>query len=370
MQDTTKTNFRVGAFVFAALALVTMVTFLIGDSRGYFGSKTNYFSIYQNVGGLRAGSTLRMAGVDVGTVGKVSLQPDGKIKVIFHVVNKYVTLIRNDSAASIGSKGMLGDKLVDISVGHGNPIPADGEIRAVEPSDMSDMMAQAGNIVHSTKAVMDNLENATGLFADDAFQADARAAVKNLNTILEMAANGNGLARKVLTDENFAHEVDQTLVNAKNASAEIARASANARSITDEVREGHGSVHEIIYGQAGAELTRNLANATGEAASLMHAARTERGTVHQLIYEDGARPMIDNANAMSTDLRAIVADLRAGHGTLGAFLQDPSVYEDVKRIVGNLERNEILHALVRYTIRHDDHVRANVTEHQEAPAQH
>ena len=51
---------------------------------------------------------------------------------------------------------------------------------------------------------------------------------------------------------------------------------------------------------------------------------------------------MDNVTAMSSDMRAITADVRAGRGTLGGLLTDPSIYEDVKRLVGNLERNEIL----------------------------
>jgi phospholipid/cholesterol/gamma-HCH transport system substrate-binding protein len=64
--------------------------------------------------------------------------------------------------------------------------------------------------------------------------------------------------------------------------------------------------------------------------------------------------LIENLTAMSQDLRLIVADVRAGRGTIGGLLVDPSIYEDVKRLVGNLERNEILRALVRYSIREDE----------------
>jgi phospholipid/cholesterol/gamma-HCH transport system substrate-binding protein len=35
-------------------------------------------------------------------------------------------------------------------------------------------------------------------------------------------------------------------------------------------------------------------------------------------------------------------------------LVDPSIYEDVKRVLGNVERNSVLRALVRYSIKRDD----------------
>jgi phospholipid/cholesterol/gamma-HCH transport system substrate-binding protein len=58
----------------------------------------------------------------------------------------------------------------------------------------------------------------------------------------------------------------------------------------------------------------------------------------------------ENLGVMSDDLRQIVADLRAGKGTVGALLVDPSVYEDLKRVLGDVQRNDVLRALVRYSI--------------------
>ena len=92
---------------------------------------------------------------------------------------------------------------------------------------------------------------------------------------------------------------------------------------------------------------------SGEAATILRDVRTGDGNAHELLYGDSAGDLITNLTAMSTDLRAVVADVRAGRGTLGGLLVDPSIYEDVRRLVGNLERNEILRALVRYSIRED-----------------
>jgi phospholipid/cholesterol/gamma-HCH transport system substrate-binding protein len=57
---------------------------------------------------------------------------------------------------------------------------------------------------------------------------------------------------------------------------------------------------------------------------------------------------------MTSDFRKIVSDIKAGKGTIGGFLVDPSIYEDVKSIVGQLEDNQTLRALVRFTIKQDE----------------
>lgn len=59
-------------------------------------------------------------------------------------------------------------------------------------------------------------------------------------------------------------------------------------------------------------------------------------------------------SAMSDDLREIVADMKKGRGTIGALLVDPTVYEDIKSLVGNVERNQVLRALVRYSIKQSE----------------
>jgi phospholipid/cholesterol/gamma-HCH transport system substrate-binding protein len=64
--------------------------------------------------------------------------------------------------------------------------------------------------------------------------------------------------------------------------------------------------------------------------------------------------MMSNLNDMSDDLRVIVGDIRQGKGTIGGLLVDPTIYEDIKAIVGNVERNQVLRALVRYSIRADE----------------
>jgi len=61
-----------------------------------------------------------------------------------------------------------------------------------------------------------------------------------------------------------------------------------------------------------------------------------------------------NVNAMSDDLRSIVSGVKNGKGTLGALLVDPSVYDDLKALLGNVERNQVLRSLVRYSIKQDD----------------
>ena len=89
----------------------------------------------------------------------------------------------------------------------------------------------------------------------------------------------------------------------------------------------------------------------------MRGIREGNGLAHSLLSggDQANKQLADDVGAMSTDLRQIIADLRAGKGTLGALLVDPSVYEDIKGVLGNVQRNDALRALVRYSIKQDEH---------------
>jgi phospholipid/cholesterol/gamma-HCH transport system substrate-binding protein len=56
---------------------------------------------------------------------------------------------------------------------------------------------------------------------------------------------------------------------------------------------------------------------------------------------------------VAEDLKAITGTIRSGEGTLGALVNDPSVYDDLRTILGNLKRNRILRELVRMTVTND-----------------
>src|SRR5262249_35459109 len=67
------------------------------------------------------------------------------------------------------------------------------------------------------------------------------------------------------------------------------------------------------------------------------------------VYGD-AKNLFANLGQMSEDLKVISGKIRAGEGTLGALVVDPSVYDDLRTVLGNVKRNKILQELVRMTV--------------------
>ena len=129
MKTTAGTRLRVGIFVLVSLVIGASIAFAIGAQENVFSPKTTYFAIFHDVGGLQKGNTVRVAGVNVGSVTEVIIGESGSIEVYFRVIDDATHLIRGEpgaaligegpepSFAAIGSKGLLGDRIIEIAVG-------------------------------------------------------------------------------------------------------------------------------------------------------------------------------------------------------------------------------------------------------------
>lgn len=363
------TELRVGIFVVAALVIGAFLAFVIGSRRNFFDPKTEYHAFFDSVDGLQEGNPVQIAGVGVGAVRSVEFAEDGRVEVHFWVVSSAAELIRGNPAEnppeededrpqpsriSIGAKGLLGDKLLSITVGRGDQWPSEQPLFVAAGGDL---MAMAEGVADEVRGTAVNLRQMTAPYAEEQFGDDVQQTVHNIRTITDLIANGEGTIPRLLRDEELADDTQATLRNIRVVTAEFARTARSARLILDEVREGDGTAHALVYGTDGRDALASIGQASGELATLLRDVRTGDGTMHDLLYGDAGDELIANLTQVSEDVAAITGDVRAGRGTLGGLLVDPSIYEDVKRLVGDLERNDVLRALVRYSIRRDEAAR-------------
>lgn len=377
-----QTEIRVGLFVFSAILIGAITAFVVGKQRNFFDKFVPYHALFADVEGLRRGSGVRLAGLSVGTVTDVQFTNDGHVKIYFEVAERYIEHIRGNptaipdigdthspqpTRASIGSKGMLGDKMLDLSIGdpHLPAWPTDAPLPA---RGGSDLMTTAARVMSNVEGTARNLETATQPFADQEFSRNLGTVAANLARISTEINEGNGTLARLIRDPAMADQMQASLTNLRSASSEISQTAHSFRVIADEVRSGNGSAHRLIYGPETADAVIHIGSAADEASLALRAIREGDGTMHRLIYENDADQLLANLTHATDDLSHVMADIRAGRGTIGGLVVDPSIYEDVKRLVGDLQRNDILRALVRYSIRRDAPTEdVNVTPGPSAP---
>lgn len=352
---------KVGAFVLIGLVFAGLVIFLIGDERHVFSSKVSFVTIFQDVEGLKAGSSVRMGGIDVGSVNSVGYAEDSRdmrLHVKFAVDRSQAARIRKDSKVKIESKGFLGDKML-VLVG-GDPrlpqVPPGGLIPAeTDPKDLQTALARVGPIAAKAEKVLENLDSTTSHLADPDVHDKLKRSVDSITHILETIDKGPGYVARLLNDRAEADRISNTIDRLEQASTQLEQSLASVSSITARIEKGPGLVHELLYSQDSAKSVQQIGTAAEELSATLRGVREGRGLAHSLIYGDGTPDQtMAQVSQILTDMHAMLADVRAGKGTLGALLTDPSVYEDIKLLLGNVERNKSLRALVRYSIEQDD----------------
>lgn len=356
----TSREIKVGAFVLIGLVVVGLVIFLIGDERALFQRHVGFKTSFQDVQGLTRGSPVRMGGVGVGRVDSVGYgdEPhDPTIYIEFSIVAKEAPRVRADSVARIEAKGLLGDKMLVITVGSPEkPLLEPGSmVPSEEPRDMATIVGDVAQVAAGAERVITNLERTTSALAQDEFHDDIKKSMAHLSGILESVDKGEGYLAKLLHDEQEAERLSRTLTNLEKATSRLDGLLASAQAVTDRIKTGPGFAHEVIYGEDGSRALAQIGGAAEEIGTTLRGVREGDGLAHSVLFgDDGSDQLMGNLNQMSADLRDIVADLKRGKGTLGALLSDPSVYEDVKMLLGNVGRNRSLRALVRYSIQRDE----------------
>jgi len=357
MQMNRSRDIKVGLFVLAGLLFSALVIFLIGDERRFFNSSVKFTSTFADVQGLKPGAPVRMGGIDIGTVKKVGYRPgttDNNVYVEFEIVKSESTRIRKDSIAHISAKGLLGDKMVEISRGSSEDlVPPGGEIKGEEPPDL---MGIAQGMTAKADTALGNISKMSETLADERLHQDIRGSAASVNKLLKEVAEGEGYPRKFLTDKDEAERISHTLQNIDKASSELALTLAELRGVVTRVKTGPGFAHEMIYGDGPKAEIAQFGAAAGEVATTLKGIRESDSFVHDAMYggKGNGAEALANVTAITADVRAIMSDVRKGKGTVGALLVDPSIYEDLKAVVGNVSRNDILRALVRYSIKQDD----------------
>ena len=362
MDRTGSVNIKVGLFVLAGIILSGLVIFLIGDERRLFETSVDYRAYFADVAGLKPGAPIRMGGIDIGHVSKVKFvksadpeKPSGKdILVVLAVVKAEADQVRKDSVVKVVTKGLLGDKMIEIERGKSPEAARVSSVLITEEPD--DMMGKVNGMASKADRALESVEGVARNLANEQLHKDLRAGVASFSSVMKHVSEGDGYPHKFLTDKEEAERISRTLQSLDRTSNEMAATLAEVRQVVARVKQGPGFAHDVLYGQGPQKQIEQFGNAAQEIATTLEGIRKADSLAHDALYGgkgDGAQTMA-NIAAITTDLRVIVSGVRQGKGTVGALLVDPSVYEDLKLVLGNVQRNDVLRALVRYSIKQDE----------------
>lgn len=351
---------RAGIFVAMGLVLAGVVVFFIGQESQLFEEQVIYRAYFPNVQGLTRKSPVWLGGLEVGRVVSISFTEDSVergVQVRVRVTRKYSDRVREDSVARLSSLGVLGEKAVDISLGSAKarPVPPGGELHTNTGGDLNALMQAAGEVLNDSRAISHSLRAAVETYANPQLAEDVASSVHSLRGLLGEIEEGGGVLHALVYDKESGRQVRGLLENASRTAQRMDAAMGHVEALLAEVRKGDGTAHALIYGKEGAQALNELGAAAGQLAGLLEDAKqSPNGAVHQLVYGD-ARGMFADLGSAAADLKKITSTIASGQGTVGGLISDPTVYENLQQVVGNVKRNRLLRALVRFSVKqHED----------------
>jgi phospholipid/cholesterol/gamma-HCH transport system substrate-binding protein len=188
---------RLGIFILVGIGLFVLGIFIIGKQKNLFNPVFKLTANFRNVSGLQVGNNIRFSGISIGTVDNVAIINDTTVKVEMLIKKDVQKFIKTDTKASVGSEGIIGDKIVVLSQGNeSNIIVKEGQmIASSEPIETDEIM----------KSVKVTAENAA-------------VATAEIATLVHKINKGEGTLGRLIQDKSMADNIDKTIVNLKKSS--------------------------------------------------------------------------------------------------------------------------------------------------------
>jgi len=275
---------RVGITVIVAALTLGFLLFLMSGTSGLLTPRITVKSYFDNAEGLRVGAPVRLSGVDIGNVTRITIvrdKPLTPVEVTMKLSTKYDYGMRRDSTTSLETAGVLGETYLDIdssqavggAVHDGDTLPTQ-----VHPD--------FNQVVRASQSTLQNMD----------------ALLKRADRILAFAESGKGSLGKLI--------YDPTLYNRFSATV------ADFQKIVSQVGNGEGSLGALISRN---EAYDKFIGTLDRMNAVVDDMQQGKGTAGKFLKDPS---LYNNANDTIANLKKITDDINAGKGTIGKLSKD------------------------------------------------
>ena len=312
--DSKKEQAFVGVFVIIAVGLLIVTIFAVEGTLNRAGR--TYLTYFKNAGGLEPGSLVRYAGIRVGRVEKLTIDPKDPARVVIELGVEPGVPVKTDSMAKIQSTSALGENYLEVTPGKpDSPLAKNG---AVLPSkeyfgigDLADMLNQLGpNVQDLVTHLNDRVVqlkvtiDRTNDLLNDQNRANVSGALSNLNGML---AENRPKIRSAIghvddVSAKLGPTVDQFKQTAKQADDTI-------KKLDEILGENRADLHASI---------EQLRKALNDASKLVDNLNSTLNTNSENIDE-----ILDNIRLTTENLREFTDEIRTRPYSLIRSSQPP-----------------------------------------------
>lgn len=271
MTQNSNHKWKLGMFVILGLFMFMITIYFIGNNKNLFSSTFQLKSNFKNVSGLKEGNNVRFSGINVGTVKDIEFISDSSVVVNIVIKKEVQKYIKTDAIASIGSDGLMGDKVLTISPGTSSNkvIQDNGTIRSFKAVDMEDLM----------KGLNKSVDN-------------AQIITEQLSEFSTKINKGKGALNKVLTDEEFASSLEKTINNLKVSSDEFV-------VFTTNMNDKNGTLSKLMtnpkYANSIEKTLDNLEKSSNEFDAFTKKLNNDKGILSKLVSNERLAISLDSS---------------------------------------------------------------------------
>jgi phospholipid/cholesterol/gamma-HCH transport system substrate-binding protein len=287
---------RLGVFVVLVVFAVFIIMETLGGMESIHGGY-RLVGLFNTVQDLKVGSSVKIAGVEIGRVEKIALDGN-KVRVTLKIHSSAV--VKTDSKAAIKFTGLMGQNFVAIDFGSaGAPPAADGTVLTTE--EQPDL-----------NAIMAKLDGAT-------------TGIENLT--------------KSFTPDTINNLMGPLIDFVKQNSGHIGGAISNIENISGQIASGQGTVGKLIYSDSlydSALITvTNLQDAVVDVRQVVNGISDGKGTIGKLVTDE---TLYNSTTASMTNLNQILLKINQGQGTIGKMVNDQEFYKNAKLTLQKIDK--------------------------------
>lgn len=285
-----KRSITVGIFVFLGLIILVAGILVLGGQQKRFVKSVRISVIFDDVSGLKVGNNVWFSGVKIGVVKQIRFYGQAQVEVALNIDQSAQPYIRKDAQATIGSDGLIGNKIVVIEGGSPRSL-------AIVEGDRLHSRATL-----SSEQILDTL------------QITNRNLLKistDVEGVLSQIGKGKGIAGAVLTDSVLANRFKTTVYSLHDASVNAQKMTGTLAQFSAKLNTKGTLANELVTDTT---VFRNLKASSVE-----------------------LRKATSSATDVANNAKRASEKLNSTDNAIGILLNDQAVNKSLKTTIGRLE---------------------------------
>jgi phospholipid/cholesterol/gamma-HCH transport system substrate-binding protein len=375
---------KVGIFVTIALILFTIL--ILQQSWGFrwFSKEPMAITYLPDVGGLKPGAPVWLAGLEIGRVRKVTIVPPeaypgnakiyGQIEklnqeiagldasvpseqrgiedlqdqirnlkedirlveVQLEIRQEYLNRISKDSEVSIESRGLIGDSFINLSPGTAGVLPEKrGEfyiIEGLQRPGFREIMTGANDVVANFGILSDQFKTIVNKINPEKVGTGMADTVKDMQVTIRQANQTFSRASVLIDELHSGKGTIGQIVSDPKLYVRLTESLEKFNSIADTIQSGKGTIGKLINDPA----LFNSANETlKKAEHVMDRMEKGEGTLGKLSKDEA---LYERTRDAFERFASLVEEIEQGKGTMGKLLKDPGLYNNLDQSTAEISK--------------------------------